>query len=95
MTKEDLILKELQSIKLAVSQLVNTKKYVKITEAVKILHIPAARLRLMCKNRILPWILYNEGKKLHFHIDIVKAKEILENGGIIPGLLKKYQSKVR
>lgn len=69
--------------------LINTgKQFQKIPEAARTLGFTESNLRKLCDEGVIPCSLERVGKYKLYKVDIIATRKFIEEGGIIPKLLK-------
>ena len=84
MSNEELILKELRSIRLAL-EITAPKRWQKIPEASKSLGIPQSRIKILADAGTIPVSVLAVTKcRKHYLVDVVKTRQLIEEGGLMP-----------
>ena len=80
MSNEELILKELRSIRLAL-ETTAPKRWLKIPEASK----TQSRIRVLADAGTIPVsVLAVTKSRKHYLVDVVKTRQLIEEGGLMP-----------
>jgi hypothetical protein len=84
MSNEEMILKELRSIRLAL-EITAPKRWQKIPEASKTLGIPQSRIKALADAGTIPVSVLAVTKcRKHYLVDVVKTRQLIEEGGMMP-----------